>query len=70
MRRFPELGAGWYYTFNITRIIGDCAGIHYNTNMDLPDNYQTTYDIKTKIVGFYSLTNAFKLILTFLEVNF
>ena len=30
------------------------AGIHYGTNMDLPDNYQTTYDSKTKIVIFYS----------------
>jgi hypothetical protein len=31
-------------------------------NMDAPDNYQTTYDSKTKIVIFYSLSNAFDLI--------
>ena len=30
-----------------------------DTNMDPPDNYQTTYDSKTKIVVFYSLSNAF-----------
>ena len=28
-------------------------------NMDAPDNYQTTYDSKTKIVVLYSLSNAF-----------
>ena len=27
-----------------------------------PDNYQTTYDSKTNIVVFYSLSNAFDLI--------
>ena len=31
-------------------------------NMDAPDNNQTTYDSKTKIVVFYSLSNAFDLI--------
>ena len=36
----------------------DLAGIHYDTNMDPPDNYQTTYDSKTNIVVFYSLSNA------------
>ena len=25
-------------------------------DMDLPNNYQTTYDIKTKIIVFYSLS--------------
>ena len=28
-------------------------------HMDAPDNYKTTYDSKTKIVVFYSLSNAF-----------
>ena len=31
-------------------------------NMDPPDNYQTTYDSKTKVVVFYSLSIAFNLI--------
>ena len=31
-------------------------------NMDPPDNYQTTCDSETKIVVFYSLSNAFILI--------
>ena len=44
-------------------------GIHYDTNTDRPDNYQTTYDSKTRIDVFYSLSNAFDLIWTFLEVN-
>ena len=30
--------------------------------MDPPDNYQATYDSKTKIVVIYSLSNAFDLI--------
>ena len=30
--------------------------------MDAPDHYQTTGDSKTKIVVFYSLSNAFDLI--------
>ena len=38
------------------------AGIHYDTNMAQPDNYQTTYDSKTNIVVLYSLSNAFDLI--------
>ena len=39
------------------------AGIHYNTYKYGPaDHYQTTYDSKTKIVVFYSLSNAFDLI--------
>ena len=38
------------------------AGLHYDTNMAQPDNDQTTYDSKTKIVVFYSLSNAFDLI--------
>ena len=29
-------------------------------NVDLPDNYQTKYDSKTKIVVSYSLSNAFE----------
>ena len=37
--------------------------------MDHPDNYQTTYNSETKIVVFYSLSNAFDLIWTFLGVN-
>ena len=37
------------------------ADIHYGTNMDQPDHYQTTYDSKTKIVVCYSLSNAFDL---------
>ena len=37
------------------------TSIHYDTNMDRPDNYQTTYDSKIKIVVFYSLSNAFDL---------
>ena len=37
------------------------AGIHNDTNMDPPNHYQTTYDSKTKIVVFYSLSNAFDL---------
>ena len=37
------------------------AGLHYDTNLDRPDNYQTTYDGKTKIVIFYSLSNAIDL---------
>ena len=28
------------------------AGIHYDTNMDPPDNYQTTYDSKPKLSSF------------------
>ena len=32
---------------------------YYDTNTGPPDNYQTTYDSKTKIVVFYSLSNAF-----------
>ena len=43
------------------------AGIHYDTNMDQPDNILN--DSKTKIVVFYYLSNAFDLICTFLEVN-
>ena len=35
------------------------AGLHYDTNMDPPDNYQTIYDSQTKIVIFYPLSNAF-----------
>ena len=39
------------------------AGIHYDTNiMPAWQFNQTTYDSKTKIVVFYSLSNAFDLI--------
>ena len=38
------------------------AGIHYDTNMAQPDNYQTTIDSKTKIVVFHPLSNAFDFI--------
>ena len=38
-----------------------CRSIHYDINMDPPGNYQTTYDSKTKIVVFYSPSNAFDL---------
>ena len=37
-------------------------GLYYDRDMDQPDNYQTTYDSKTNIVVFYSLSNAFDLI--------
>ena len=34
----------------------------YDTNMDQPDNYPTTYDSKTNIVIFYYLSNAFDIV--------
>ena len=50
--------------------MSDIAGIHYDTNMAQPDNYQIKYDSKTKIVGlFYSLPNAFIKFCSFLEVR-
>ena len=40
--------------------VGDIglASYHYDTNTGQPDHYQTTYDSKTKIVVFYSLTDG------------
>ena len=35
--------------------------VYYNINMAQPDDYQTTYDSKIKILVFYSLSNAFDL---------
>ena len=37
-------------------------GYPLDTNMVQLDNYQTTYDSKTKLVIFYSLSNSFDLI--------
>ena len=61
----------WQCWFRCHMLSGNCplfgvvdnglASIHYNTNMDPPDNYQTTYDSKTNIVVFYSLSNVFDL---------
>ena len=36
---------------------GDVGLASTTPNMDAPDNYQTTYDSKTKIVVFYSLND-------------
>ena len=49
-------GPGHLYECHIEK-----AGIH-SPNMDPPDNYQTTYDSKTKIVVFYSVSKVFDLI--------
>ena len=50
----------WIYNFSkFTEFIvvnTGKAGIHYS-KYGPPDNYQTTYDSKTKIFVFYSLTN-------------
>ena len=40
---------------------GPLFGVVDAVLMNPPDNYQTTYDSKTKIVVFYSLSNAFDL---------
>ena len=48
---------------SIFGVVDAClAGIHYDINIDAPDNYQTACDGKTKIAVFYSFSNAFDFI--------
>ena len=47
-----------YYLSSICIIVDTARMASTTPNMDAPNNYQTTYDSKNKIVVFYSLINC------------